>query len=386
MFSRKTAFLIGIVLFVAATFAILTVSSRTDLSENKVEHMVISLISPFQMMVSASFAWSVDIWQVYFATVSAGEENSKLKRQLALTMALQNRCREIELENNRLRRFIDFNNASENTLIAAKVIGRDPSPWFQTIMINKGGADGLIKGLPVLVSEGIVGQTVSVSEKFSRVLLITDRNSSVDALVQSSRARGIVQGDNTDQCLFKYALRKDEIMPGDIIISSGLDQVFPKGLRIGEVLDVNKENSDLFQMILVKTFVDFDKLEEVLVSSIPAFIEEHENGDLYIPEDEENSDILSDKIDKTSTQKQNTSTLLEKSSVKIKNGAEHRVIPSISQKVVSVKPDYSTPQSQDSPDELGRVDLKSASSSSKLVKKSLKNASSRMVKPTKKEE
>lgn len=386
MFSRKTAFLIGIVLFVAATFAILTVSSRTDLSENKVEHMVISLISPFQMMVSASFAWSIDIWQVYFATVSAGEENSKLKRQLALTMALQNRCREIELENDRLRRFIDFNNASENTLIAAKVIGRDPSPWFQTIMINKGGADGLIKGLPVLVSEGIVGQTVSVSEKFSRVLLITDRNSSVDALVQSSRARGIVQGDNTDQCLFKYALRKDEIMPGDIIISSGLDQVFPKGLRIGEVLDVNKENSDLFQMILVKTFVDFDKLEEVLVSSIPAFIEEHENGDLYIPEDEENSDILSDKIDKASTQKQNTSTLLEKSSVKIKNGAEHRVIPSISQKVVSVKPDYSTPQSQDSPDELGRVDLKSASSSSKLVKKSLKNASSRMVKPTKKEE
>jgi rod shape-determining protein MreC len=249
------------------------------------------------MAVSASFTWCSDIWRVYFATVSAREENGDLKRQLAHAMASQNQCMEIELENSRLRRFIDFSNGSENALIAAKVIGKDPSPWFQTLMINKGFRDGILKGLPVLVSEGVVGQIVYVSEKVSRVLLITDRNSSVDALVQSSRARGIVQGNNTDRGLFKYSLRKDEIALGDIIISSGLDQVFPKGLRIGEVLEIKKENSDLFQMIFIKTFVDFHKLEEVLVSrtydallesSAPSSTEVHEDSGHDQPENTSN--------------------------------------------------------------------------------------------------
>ncbi len=290
MFSKQTAFLIGIVLFVATTFTILTVSSRTIFSENSVERIAISIISPFQMVVSASFNWCSDIWQTYFFNVSAAEDNSKLKRELALALAAQSRYREIELENSRLKRFIDFNNGSEDIFIAARVIARDPSPWFKTLMINKGTSDGIIKGVPVLVSEGVVGQIVEASDKFSRVLLITDRNSSVDALVQSSRARGIVQGNNTDYCLFKYALRKDQIAQGDIIISSGLDQVFPKGLLIGEVLEIKKETSDLFQMIFIKTFVDFDKLEEVLVLSTPDT--EMDSSNLYTIEGEAQTEEL----------------------------------------------------------------------------------------------
>lgn len=383
MFSRKTAFLIGIVLFVATTFTILTVSSRNSLSDNGVERIVISFLSPFQMMVSASFAWCNDIWRVYFATVDAGEENSDLKRQLALTLALQNQCRELELENSRLRQFIDFNNASQNVLIAAKVIGRDPSPWFQTLMINKGGGDGLVKGLPVLVSEGVVGQIVDVFENSSRVLLIIDRNSAVDALVQSSRARGIVQGNNTDQCLFKYALRKDAIMPGDIIISSGLDQVFPKGLRIGEVLGVNKDNSDLFQMIQIKTFVDFDKLEEVLVSSTPEVPAENESGDLYVSEEEgadlyqqdigaiqdgDSIEIPQDISAQTGSANHKKSDAAAKSEL---NATDLKRIPSQSQSISSRSLNRSA---------------QPESGSNKQVKKSVKNASSKSIKSPKKEE
>jgi rod shape-determining protein MreC len=153
--------------------------------------------------------------------------------------------------------------------VAAKVIGRSPSPWVKTIMIDKGTDNGLTRGLPVMVSEGIVGQVIAVSDRYSRVLLVTDRNSAVDALVQSSRARGIVKGNNTDECSFCYALRKDEIQAGEMIVSSGLDGVFSKGLRIGQVVDVKKESSELFQTILLKTCVDFDRLEEVLVSIRP---------------------------------------------------------------------------------------------------------------------
>ncbi len=266
MFSKKVFFLIGVFFFIAANFTILAISSREELPKNSIERLSISLIAPFQMMVSRTVIWSENIWGSYFATVSAIKDNAEYKKKLAFTMEAMNRCQELELENQRLRNFINFKNPLNDILIAAKVIGRDPSPWFKTIMIDKGGIDGLSKGLPVLVSEGVVGQIVNVSERYSRVLLITDRNSSVDALVQNSRARGMVKGNNSEQCLFKYALRKDVILPGAIIVSSGLDDVFPKGLRIGEVIDVKKEDSQLFQKILIKTCVDFDKLEEVLVT------------------------------------------------------------------------------------------------------------------------
>jgi rod shape-determining protein MreC len=104
-----------------------------------------------------------------------------------------------------------------------------------------------------------------VSRKFSRVLLITDRNSAVDALVQNTRVKGMVKGNNEDKCTFIYALKKDEIKAGEMIVSSGLDQVFPKGLKIGRILDVKNVHFQLFQDITLETSVDFDKLEDVLV-------------------------------------------------------------------------------------------------------------------------
>ncbi len=132
-------------------------------------------------------------------------------------------------------------------------------------MIDKGEKHGLKKNAPIVIPEGIVGQITKVSPNFSRVLLITDRNSAVDILVQNTRARGVVKGGGDNRCVLVYALRKEEIHAGDVIVSSGLDQVFPKGLKIGTVLDVKKDHSRLFQDIMVQTSVDFDKLEEVLV-------------------------------------------------------------------------------------------------------------------------
>ena len=160
---------------------------------------------------------------------------------------------------------MDFTSSVPDTYVAAQVIARDPSPFFKSIIIDKGDADGVIKGFPVLVSEGIVGQIINVSANSSRVLLITDRNSAVDALVQNTRVRGMVKGNNLDKCTFVYALRKDEIKAGEMIVSSGLDQVFPKGLKIGRILDVKTTHSQLFQDITIETSVDFDKLEDVLV-------------------------------------------------------------------------------------------------------------------------
>ncbi|MBF0199866.1 MAG: rod shape-determining protein MreC [Desulfamplus sp.] len=287
MFNRATALMLGVVLFITVTFVGLTISSRDLLSGNGFQRLAVYIVAPFQSLVSGFYFRSLDFWQIYFTSVSKAAGMDELKKELALAMAAQNRCREIELENERLRRFMEFSHSSERPFVAARVIGRDPSLWSKTIMINKGMKDGISKGLPVVVSEGIVGQVVNAFDAYSRVLLIIDRTSAVDALVQSSRARGIVQGDNSDICIFKYALRKESVVPGDVIVSSGLDQVFPKGLRIGAVVDVKKDSSDLFQAIYLKTFVDFDKLEEVIVPREPFFSVHGENSefDPDIPSD-----------------------------------------------------------------------------------------------------
>ena len=267
MFSRKIVLLTCLIFFIAMNFTLLAVSSQGVLPKNSIERLTMSLIAPFQRIVSRTASWTEKIWNVYFSTVYAVQENYALKNKLALAVEYENRCRELELENNRLRKFINFKEPDQEVLVAARVVGRDPSPWFKTIIIDKGEKHGVVKGLPVVVSEGVVGQVVNVSEQYSRVLLIIDRNSAVDALVQNSRARGMVKGNNTEECLFKYALRKDVILNGQVIITSGLDQVFPKGLRVGVVVDVKKEDSRLFQKIVLQTCVDFDKLEEVLVTN-----------------------------------------------------------------------------------------------------------------------
>ncbi len=232
---------------------------------NGIKRVTISIASPFLGAVTKTIHFTKDIWNTYFMAVLAVKENYELKRQLGEALEIRNRYEELELENTRLKKFVNFTSSGQGTYIAARIIARDPSPWFQTVLIDKGLEDGLRKGSPAMVSEGIVGQVVEVSANFSRILLITDRNSAVDALVQNSRVRGMVKGNNEDYCSFVYTLRKDEVKEGEMIITSGLDQVFPKGLMIGRVLKVTKDQTHLFQDISIETSVDFEKIEEVLV-------------------------------------------------------------------------------------------------------------------------
>jgi rod shape-determining protein MreC len=176
-----------------------------------------------------------------------------------------NQWRETELANERLRNLLNFQKAPTNQVVAAEVIGKDPSGWFKTLIIDKGKAEGLHKGLPVVLAQGIVGQVIEVSNHYSKVMLIIDRNSAVDALVQRSRARGIIKGASADRCRFEFVLRKHDVQIGDTVITSGLDGVYPKGLRIGRISDLSEPKADIFYDITVAPFVDYETLEEVLV-------------------------------------------------------------------------------------------------------------------------
>ncbi len=177
----------------------------------------------------------------------------------------KNQWRETEMANTRLRNLIDFQKNISERVMAAEVVGKDPSTWFKTVIIDKGEVDGLFKGLPVVISQGIVGQVIEVSNHYSKVMLIIDSNSAVDSLVQRTRARGVIKGASTDQCRLDYVLRKNDVRIGDTIVSSGLDGVYPKGLRIGYVSQVIEHDADIFHEVIISPFVDFEKLEEVLV-------------------------------------------------------------------------------------------------------------------------
>ena len=265
MFSRKTVMIVGLVVAITVNIIVLSLSTRHHKNAYVPGRIALAIVAPFQEAVTRSVRFCKNIWAHYFALVSVAEENQVLKKVLSEAVEKNNQLVEIELSNLRLRELLNFRKNMSGSFIAAEIISRDPSSWFKTVVIDKGQADGLSKGLPVVISEGIVGQITEVSAHQSKVLLLIDQNSAVDALVQRTRARGIIEGKSADQCILKYVLRKHDVKVGDAVVSSGLDGVYPKGLQVGYVSGVIKRNSGIFQEVTVTPYVDFEKLEEVLV-------------------------------------------------------------------------------------------------------------------------
>ncbi|HUV50247.1 MAG TPA: rod shape-determining protein MreC [Anaerolineae bacterium] len=264
MFSKKIVMIVGIIVLIAVNLIALSITGRRYYTHGPGQ-IAIFLITPFQKITTSSIFFMRNVWSHYFCLIAVKQENDKLKKALSRAIEKNNRFNETEIFNLRLRNLLNFRKNMAGQALVAEVIGKDPSPWFKTIIIDKGKSDGVERGLPVLVPEGIAGQVIDVSLHSSKVLLVIDQISAIDALVQRTRARGIVKGGSTGQCFFTYALRKHDIRAGDTIVSSGLDTVFPKGVRIGEVSEVVKRNFGIFQEVIVTPYVDFEKLEEVLV-------------------------------------------------------------------------------------------------------------------------
>ncbi len=263
MFSRKTLLIISMIVLAAICATGLTTAGKRSYVSFKPGFAML-FIAPFQEMLTDSVRSVRGLWKHYFFLVSVAKTNRQLKKDLSLALEKNNRLLETELSNRRLRNLLNFRRTMSEHVLVAEVISKDPCPWFKSIFINKGSADGVRKGLPVVIPEGVTGLVTDVSQLYAKVILIIDRNSAVDALVQRTRARGIIKGDS-DRLVFEYVLRKHDIKKGDRVVSSGLDSVFPKGLRVGSVADVNRNNSGVFQEVIVTPCVDFEKLEEVLV-------------------------------------------------------------------------------------------------------------------------
>lgn len=265
MFSKRMILVAVVIGLVALNIILLTITGKQTQAPAGLGRAVLILVSPFQGHLTAFVQSVKDVWNQYFFLVSTAQENQRLKRELGQHLQQLNHCTETQLANDRLRHLLGFQEEVSRPMIPAQVVGRDPSPWSKTVIVDKGSQDGVRQGAPVVIPEGIVGVVVEASGRYAKVLLLIDPNSAIDALVQRTRARGIVKGGGAGYCVFDYVLRKHEINVGDTVVSSGLDGVFPKGLRVGRVSEILRLNAGIFQKVSVTPYVNFEVLEEVFI-------------------------------------------------------------------------------------------------------------------------
>jgi rod shape-determining protein MreC len=192
-------------------------------------------------------------------------QNEKLKKELDLFRYKLNAQRELYLENARLKQLLSFKKNSPLKLIAARVIARAPDNWSSSIIIDKGSYNGIRRGLVVINYLGLVGRVIEVSESASKISLIGDPNLGVSGIVQRSRQEGLVSGTLGSNLIMRYLPEEADIKINDIIITSGLNQTYPKGLLIGTVIDAGRELSGLSRFAVIRPAVCLSDIEEVLV-------------------------------------------------------------------------------------------------------------------------
>lgn len=245
----------------------LTLSAGRERPLSGPEKVLLEILAPAQKAVMGAIEAVTGLGRRYVFLLDTEEENIQLRQDLSHLRQQLVLYQEAHLANQRLRRLLEFKERTDLPMVAAEVVGLDPSGWFSTVILDKGEKDGLKWGMAVLNADGVVGRIVEVGYHHSKVLLVIDRNFSVDALVQRSRARGILSGGPKGVCHLQFVNRNADVKDGDLIVTSGLTGAFPKGIILGRVSAVDPAESDrgLFQMLEVVPAVDFDRLEEVLI-------------------------------------------------------------------------------------------------------------------------
>ncbi|MCJ7595100.1 MAG: rod shape-determining protein MreC [Desulfobacterales bacterium] len=234
-------------------------------SWNPAEQIIVELTAPIQKSVKQTVNAVEGLWLNYFALVGVRHENTRLQREINALRMDNDRYREVVAANRRLKELLQFKETINWPVLAAQVIGRDPSGWFESVIIDKGKNAGLTVNMPVVDARGVVGRLVSVSPGYAKVLLVIDQNSAVDGLIQRSREKGIVKGLSSKFCKLDYVVKTSDVVVGDRVVTSGMGRVFPKGLPVGEVVEVANIPWEVFKEIKVRPMLDFAKLEEVLV-------------------------------------------------------------------------------------------------------------------------
>lgn len=197
------------------------------------------------------------------------EDKKSLEKEVEQLQARVRELEEQEYQNLRLRQALRFQEQtkSQYSLEMATVVARDRRNWYKTLTISKGASSGVTPGMPVVTSKGLVGHVTAVSGRTATVLLVLDNRSAVGALVQINRTLGVVEGtgDQTGNLRMIHLPKDAPVRPKQVVVTSGLGGLFPKGLPIGKIEDIKIESNGLMKYALLKPFADFEHLEEVFI-------------------------------------------------------------------------------------------------------------------------
>lgn len=231
------------------------------------EKQVLAVSGFFERMIVTPFRFLESTGHGYVFLVRTGRENGRLKQELdrlKLENAITN---ELLIENERLRDLLGFkklHSPSSIMSIMAQVIGKESSPSSRTITINKGANDSLTKDMAVITAAGIVGKVQAVLPGTAKVILLTDPGSTLAVRVQRNREEGLLEG-KLEKCALKYVSYYADIQEGDLLVTSGLDGIYPKGLPVATVIKVTKHEANAFQTVIAQPAVGLSRLEETLV-------------------------------------------------------------------------------------------------------------------------
>jgi rod shape-determining protein MreC len=246
----------------------LAVQVKTGANEGKDTRLIrtwaLGAITPFERVLVWMQNSTGNVWHNYFYLRGVRAENRQLKEQIEQMRLEQVRLTEDAAQARRLQTLLAFKEKFISKTVAAQVIGTSGSDLSRIVTIDKGENAGIKRDMAVITADGIVGKVLLVSSNLAQVLLISDQSSGVGAILDKSRLQGVLRGTANGEVALERVMSDEQVQPGETVLTSGGDQIFPKGLPVGTVTTVGK-GKDLFLSINIKPAANLSKLEEVLV-------------------------------------------------------------------------------------------------------------------------
>jgi rod shape-determining protein MreC len=218
----------------------------------------------FEEVITIPFTFVHGLWTDYVALVNTRQENKELSKNLAQSRVQCMTMQELRSENDRLRGMLDFKSEhAEFRLYPARLLAQDITNVFKTVIIDRGSKNNFFTDMPVVCPQGLVGRVITISPHTSQVLLITDPNSAIPAVIEDTRVKGIVKGTGTNILNLEYVRSTEFVQVGSVVVTSGLEGIFPKGLKVGRIQQVKMDQHKIFAKILVSPSVEMSKIEGV---------------------------------------------------------------------------------------------------------------------------
>ncbi len=242
---------------------LLLLSAQARERGSELEEVLLETLGPASRQGSSSAETLQELFRTWRGEQDLGRENQALRLELDATRRELIRLRGVEEELAALSRAAGYSRPQKNGLFVADVVYDDRSSWLRTLVIYSGASE-LRRDQPVLTEHALVGRIIVAAGHYAKVQLLTDRSSAVGAMIARTRRKGIVRGNGEETLVLDYIPLQAEALPEDLIVTSGTDGVFPRGIPIGQISQVNSE-SGLFHQIVVLPTADFGLLDQVYV-------------------------------------------------------------------------------------------------------------------------